>query len=80
MKDHEDPTYSTLPDFNAAFNVDEVGRITKMKISRMALNENGEEVLNESIDSLKKSVQKKNSTATNTLEGLNNLLLSKRNK
>lgn len=79
VKERSDASWASLPDFNEAFNTDEVGRITKMKISRMALVENGEVVLDESIASLKKSVQKKNSAVTNTLEGLDNLLKSKRN-
>ena len=79
IKKSSDSTYSVLADFNEAFSTDEVGRITKMKHARMDLTENGEDVLNESIASLKKSVQKKNSMVTNTLEGLDNLLKSKRN-
>jgi len=79
IKNSSDSAYSSFTDFNEAFTPDEVGRITKMKHTRMDLTENGEDVLNESIASLKKSLQKKNSMVTNTLEGLNNLLKSKRN-
>ena len=65
-------------DINDSFTADEVGRITRMKISRMALTENGNEVLLDSIDALKKSMRKKSSQKTNTYEGLNAILDSKR--
>ena len=68
-----------LPDLNDSFSPDEVGRITKMKISRMQLTDNGESVLNDCIDALKKSVSKKTSSQTNTYEGLNAILAKKRN-
>ena len=60
------------------FNEDEVGRITRMKISRMQLTDNGREVLTSAIAALKKSVDKKASQKTNTYEGLNQLLMRKR--
>ena len=78
IKETSDPSYHTIGDFNGAFSVEEVGRITAMKLSRMNLTENGDQVLIESIDSLKKSMEKKMSTSTNTYEGLNNLLNKKR--
>ena len=65
---------NTLPDFNESFSAEEIGRITKMKLSRMALTDNGTEVLKESISALKNAVQKKNGTLTNTYEGLSDLL------
>ncbi|MBO5907691.1 MAG: DNA primase [Clostridia bacterium] len=60
------------------FSEDELGRITRMKISRMQLTENGREVLTSAIAALKKSVDKKASQKTNTYEGLNQLLMRKR--
>ncbi len=63
---------------NEAFSEDEVGRIARMKIGRMSLTENGEAVLLDSIDALKKSVRKKTSVTNNTYEGLNAILSSKR--
>ena len=68
-----------LPDPNESFSPDEVGRIIKMKISRMQLTDNGERVLYDCIDALKKSVSKKTSSQTNTYEGLNAILAKKRN-
>jgi len=66
-------------DPNASFTADEVGRITRMKLSRMQLSDNGDAVLTDCIDTLKKSVEKKNSAQTNTYEGLNAILAKKRN-
>ena len=63
-----------LPDFNELFTPAEIGRITKMKITRMELSDNGIEVLIDSINTLKKAVDKKNAGTTNTHEGLENLL------
>ena len=61
-------------DFNEDFAVEEVGRITKMKLRRMELNENGTEVLLDSIKFLKNSVAKKAAKETDTIQGLNELL------
>ena len=69
-----------LSDFNSAFNAEEVGRITKMKIQRMDLPENGISVLRESISSLQSSVRKKNAENVSTISDLNNLINSIRNK
>ncbi len=66
--------FGDLPDFNEFFSPEEVGRITKMKLTRMALSANGDEVLRESISSLKSSMQKKNSSGTSTFEDLTNLI------
>jgi len=66
-------------DINDAFNPDEVGRITRMKLARMELTDNGDAVLLDSIESLKVSMRKKSSKINNTYEGLNALLSSKRN-
>jgi hypothetical protein len=67
-----------LPDFNENFTPEEVGRITKMKLTQMELEGKDEEVLLngllESISALKLSVDKKNAKTTNTHEGLNELL------
>ena len=66
--------------FDEKFTEDEVGRITRMKINRMQLTENGVDVVNDSINSLKKAVNKKLSQTTNTYEGLNELLTKMRSK
>ena len=65
-------------DINEAFDTDQMGRITQMKVARMSLSDNGEAVLLHSIDALKKAVDKKTSQKTNTYEGLNELLARKR--
>ena len=78
IKETSDGSYYSIGDFNEAFSPEEVGRITAMKLSRMNLTENGDNVLEESISSLKKSMEKKMSTSTNTYEGLNDLLNKKR--
>ena len=69
----------THTDINECFTEDEVGRITRMKISRMQLTDNGSDVLLAVISSLRNSVRKKTAEKTNTYEGLNALLLQKRN-
>ena len=57
-------------DMNAIFSPDEVGRITKIKLARMSLLENGDDVLEESINSLKSSMEKKMSANTTTADDL----------
>lgn len=47
-------------DANEIFTPEEIGRITKIKLSRMNLANNGDDVLSESIKALKSSMQKKN--------------------
>lgn len=68
----------TMLDMNDAFTLDEVGRITKMKISRMQLTDNGADVLESCIQNLKSSIDKKKSEKTNTYEGLQTLLNKRR--
>ena len=65
-------------DMDAYFGAEEIGRITKMKITRMSLTDNSEQVLIDSIKSLKEAVRKKTSQQTNTYEELNRLLSQKR--
>ena len=71
---------SALLDFNDAFSEDENGRITRMKINRMNLNDNGVEVLLDSISNLKKSVRKKQAETNFSLEALTKLIDSKKSK
>ena len=66
-------------DFNSEFSQDEVGRIMRMKISRMELSDNGDEILEQCIATLKKSVYKEKSKSTDTIASLDELLNSKRN-
>ena len=65
-------------DLNEIFTPEEVGRITKIKLARMALAENGDAVLYESVNSLKSSMQKKNATNTVTPDSLLALISQKR--
>lgn len=69
-----------VDDINSSFSTDEVGRITKMKLSRMQLDNNGTEVLLESIELLKKSIEIKKATSADNINDLNNLINSIRNK
>ena len=69
-----------MTDINDAFTSDEVGRITKMKITRMQFTDNGEAVLEDCIENLKNSVDKKKTEKTNTYEGLEALLAKRRGK
>lgn len=59
---------------NEEFTLDEIGRISRMKIRRMELSSNDDDVLYECIDNLKKSVDKKESEKTDTIDKLNELL------
>ena len=65
-------------DLNEIFTPEEVGRITKIKLARMTLAENGDAVLYESVNSLKSSMQKKNATKTVTPDSLLALINQKR--
>jgi DNA primase len=76
-KTYKDPSSDTL-DMNEVFTPDEIGRITKMKLSRMQLDENGSFVLLESIQLLRESVKKKNAASVSTLDELNKLINDKR--
>lgn len=67
-------------DIDACFSPDECGRITKMKLSRMELSENGETVLIDSIEKLRRSVSKKNNEKNSSLDSLARLLEEKRKK
>ena len=68
-----------MDDINATFTPEEVGRITKMKISRMSLAENGIGVLNECIETLKQFIQKKRSETVSSVDDLTKLLNSLKN-
>ena len=72
----EDDSQNTM---NETFTPEEVGRITKMKINRMSLSSSDDSVLEESIESLRRAMQKKEAVNTNTFEGLDAILKRKRN-
>jgi len=76
---YESPDNENL-DVNFHFSPDEVGRIAKMKISRMNLTNNGEDVLLDCITLLKDSMKKKNVTTATTFDALNDLINSMKNK
>ena len=65
---------SESADINVAFTPEEVGRITKMKIARMSLSDNGREVLSECIEALKKSMAQKSASSANTYDALDKLI------
>ena len=66
-------------DIDDHFTTDERGRMARMKSVRMELSENGDEVLLDSIDNLKKSVSKKLNEKNSSLDSLVNLIKSKQN-
>ena len=65
-------------DIDACFTPDERGRITKMKLTRLELTENGVDVLIESINRLKRSVSKKNNQTNSSLDSLAKLIEQKK--
>ena len=67
-----------VDEMNEIFSPEEIGRITKMKINRMQLAENGPSVLRESIDSLRSSLQRKNAETVSSIDDLNKLINSMR--
>ena len=64
---------------NDEFTPDEMGRISKMKITRMQLSSNDDDVLLEAIETLRKSLDKKSAKKTDTIDKLNAILMKKRN-
>ena len=64
----------TFADLNEVFSPAEVGRITKMKLDRMGLNDNGDAVFDESLNALKSSMQKKTAQQTSTPDQLAELI------
>ena len=58
----------------ARIAMEEVGRITKIKLNRMALGDNGKAVLLEAVDSLKKSVNKTKSSEVTSIDDLSRML------
>jgi len=66
-------------DIDDHFTTDERGRMARMKSVRMELSENGDKVLRDSIDNLKRSVSKKLNEKNSSLDSLVNLIKSKQN-
>ena len=67
-------------DINLLFTPEEVGRITKMKLSRMKLSDNGDEAFYESVNMLKNSIEKRRVGKFNSVSELDNFLNQMRNK
>ena len=67
-------------DINEVFSTEEVGRITKMKIARMELSDNGDEVLRESIEGLKNAMRKKTAGQVENPEDLSRLIRELRDR
>ena len=70
---------SRYTDINEVFSSEEMGRISRMKISRMQLSSNSPEILLESISTLKRSIAKEAVKKTDTIDSLNEILNRKRN-
>ena len=66
------------PNFDEKFPAEVVGRIARMKISRMDLTENGDGVLLETIASLKDAMKRKSAEGVSTMEALNSLIAKQR--
>lgn len=67
-------------DINLLFSPEETGRITKMKLARMQLTDNGDAVFLESVKMLKESMKKKNAGSVNSITDLDKFLNSMRKK
>lgn len=67
-----------LISLNDEFTQEEIGRMSRMKVRRMELTSNGEDVLLECIDNLKKSVDKKTSENNVSMEDLQQIIFKKR--
>ncbi len=66
----------SFAEINELFSEEEVGRVARMRVLRMKLS-NGDEVLKDSIHTLKSVVKKKKSEATASIEELNKLIKDK---
>ena len=70
---------SSSDDINEIFTPEEIGRMTKMKLARMPL-ENSPDIFLETVKTLKSAIQKKDAESISTVDELQNLLTSLRNK
>ena len=66
-------------DIDEKFTPEERGRMSRMKLSRMELSENGNVVLLDSIEKLKKAVNKKHNEKNLSMEEFSKLIKSKQN-
>ncbi len=65
-------------DINEVFSTDEVSRIYKMKLARMNLDSNGEDVFRDAVFGLRKAIEKQSMKNNNSIEALNDLINKKR--
>ena len=77
LKDAYNSSDSHLTTLSEVFSEEEVGRISRMKVSRMQFN-NSDDVLLDAIDSLKKAVARDSAKKTVNLDSLNEILKRKR--
>ncbi len=63
---------------NEIFTPEEMGRISKMKVARMNVASSDESILLECIETLRRSVEKKDAKNTDTIDKLNEILAKKR--
>ncbi len=69
---------SRFTDMNDKFTSEEIGRISKMKIMRMQLSSDGDEVLTDAIGALRKSVMREEVKKTVSLDSLQKFIENKR--
>ena len=69
---------SRFTDINEKFSSEEIGRISKMKIMRMQMSSDSEEVLKDAISALRKSVLREEAKNNPSIDGLQRFLENKR--
>lgn len=74
LKDAHSSGNEKLPDINETFTPEQVSRIVRMKIERMEIGNNSEQVLLESIDTLRRSLEKKETEKVSTATDLEQML------
>ena len=67
-----------LVTLNESFTPEEMGRISKMKVARMNVASSDVSILTECIETLRRSVEKKDAKNTDTIDKLNEILAKKR--
>lgn len=68
----------SFPDMNGSFTPEEVGRITRLKLARMSLTENGDAILRDAVSGLRAALEKKQAATTTTPEALASLIAGMR--
>ncbi len=75
---HIRQAYDALDDPNkeldSVFTPEEIGRIVKIKMARMQLTDNGDEVFDGAVDGLKSAMKKQSAEKTTTLDALASLI------